>query len=64
MGLYNVSEVITNEVLSRHNVYGVTFDGVSSEGKPLYNAIDQKWVVGSSYSYRSWCGYMERLSSF
>ena len=44
MGLYNVSEVITNEVLSRHNVYGVTFDGISSEGKPLYNAIDQKWV--------------------
>ena len=44
MGLYNANEVITNEVLSRHNVYGVTFDGVSSEGKPLYNAIDQKWV--------------------
>ena len=44
MGLYNANEVITNEILSRHNVYGVTFDGVSSEGKPLYNAIDQKWV--------------------
>ena len=44
MGLYNMDEVITNEVLSKHNVYGVTFDGISSEGKPLYNAIDQKWV--------------------
>ena len=48
MGLYNVSEVITNEVLSRHNVYGVTFDGVSSNGKPLYNAIDQKWTPATT----------------
>ena len=37
-------QVISNEVLSRHNVYGVIFDGISSKGKPLYNAIDQKWV--------------------
>ena len=37
-------KVISNEVLSRHNVYGVTFNGISSKGKPLYNAIDQKWV--------------------
>ena len=37
-------QVISNEVLSRHNVYGVTFNGISSKGKPLYNAIDQKWV--------------------
>ena len=37
-------QVISNEVLSRHNVYGVVFDGISSKGKPLYNAIDQKWV--------------------
>ena len=36
--------MISNEVLSRHNVYGVVFDGISSKGKPLYNAIDQKWV--------------------
>ena len=36
-------QVISNEVLSRHNVYGVTFNGISSKGKPLYNAIDQKW---------------------
>ena len=48
MGLYNMDEVITNEVLSRHNVYGVTFDGISSEGKPLYNAIDQKWVPATT----------------
>ena len=41
MKLSNVNEVITNEVLSRHNVYGVVFDGITSEGKPLYNAIDQ-----------------------
>ena len=37
-------KVITNETLSRHNLYGVTFNGVSSAGKPLYNAIDQKWT--------------------
>ena len=37
-------QVISNEVLSRHNVYGVVFDGISSKGKPLYNAIDQKWT--------------------
>ena len=36
--------MISNEVLSRHKVYGVTFNGISSKGKPLYNAIDQKWV--------------------
>ena len=43
-------EVITNEVLSRHNVYGVTFNGISSKGKPLYNAIDQKWVPATPTS--------------
>ena len=48
MGLYNANEVITNEVLSRHNVYGVTFDGINSEGKPIYNAIDQKWVPATT----------------
>ena len=37
-------QVISNEVLSRHNVYGVIFDGIGNQGKPLYNAIDQKWV--------------------
>ena len=36
--------MISNEVLSRHNVYGVVFDGIGNQGKPLYNAIDQKWV--------------------
>ena len=41
-------EVITNEVLSRHNVYGVTFDGKSSKGKPLYNSIDQKWIPATA----------------
>ena len=39
-----IDQVISNEILSRHNVYGVTFDGVTSEGKPLYNSIDQKWT--------------------
>ena len=48
MGLYNMDEVITNEVLSRHDVYGVTFDGITSEGKPLYNAIDQKWIPATT----------------
>ena len=37
-------QVISNEVLSRHTLYGVVFDGISSKGKPLYNSIDQKWV--------------------
>ena len=37
-------QVISNEVLSRHTLYGVVFDGISSKGKPLYNAIDQKWI--------------------
>ena len=37
-------EVISNETLSRHNLYGVSFNGTSSAGKPLYNAIDQKWT--------------------
>ena len=36
--------MISNEVLSRHTLYGVVFDGISSKGKPLYNSIDQKWV--------------------
>ena len=36
--------MISNEVLSRHTLYGVVFDGISSKGKPLYNAIDQKWL--------------------
>ncbi len=43
-GLLTPPQVISNEVLSRHNVYGVTFNGISSKGKPLYNAIDQKWI--------------------
>ena len=37
-------QVISNEVLSRHTLYGVVFDGISSKGKPLYNAIDQRWI--------------------
>ena len=41
-------EVITNETLSRHNLYGVVFDGTSSKGKPLYNAIDQKWIPATT----------------
>ena len=41
-------QVVTNEVLSRHNVYGVVFDGISSKGKPLYNAIDQKWIAATT----------------
>ena len=36
--------MISNEVLSRHNIYGVVFDGIGNQGKPLYNAIDQKWA--------------------
>ena len=43
-------QVISNEVLSRHNIYGVTFDGITSEGKPLYNAIDQKWIPATTTS--------------
>ena len=40
-------QVISNEVLSRHNIYGVTFDGITSEGKPLYNAVDQRWIAAT-----------------
>ena len=40
--------MITNETLSRHNLYGVVFDGNGSKGKPLYNAIDQKWVPATT----------------
>ena len=40
--------MVSNEVLSRHNVYGVVFDGISSKGKPLYNAIDQKWIAATT----------------
>ena len=52
MGLYfgtgavglNPPTVISNETLSQHNLYGIVFDGTGNQGKPLYNAIDQKWV--------------------
>ena len=43
-------QVISNEVLSRHALYGVVFDGISSKGKPLYNSIDQKWVPATPTS--------------
>ena len=43
-------QVISNEVLSRHNIYGVTFDGISSNGKPLFNAIDQRWIPATTKS--------------
>ena len=42
--------MISNEILSRHTLYGVVFDGISSKGKPLYNAIDQKWVPATTTS--------------
>lgn len=29
-------------------MYGVVFDGISSKGKPLYNAIDQKWIAATT----------------
>lgn len=44
-------QVISNEVLSRHNVYGVVFDGIGNQGKPLYNAIDQKWIPATPTSH-------------
>ena len=43
-------QVVTNEVLSRHTLYGVSFNGISSNGRPLYNAIDQKWVPATTTS--------------
>ena len=43
-------QVISNEVLSRHTLYGVSFNGTSSNGRPLYNAIDQKWVPATTTS--------------
>ena len=43
-------QVISNEVLSRHNIYGVKFNGITSKGEPLYNAIDQKWIPATTTS--------------
>ena len=43
-------QVISNEVLSRHTLYGVSFNGTNSQGRPLYNAIDQKWVPATTTS--------------
>ena len=31
-------------------MYGVSFNGTSSNGRPLYNAIDQKWVPATTTS--------------
>ena len=31
-------------------MYGVTFDGISSNGKPLFNAIDQRWIPATTTS--------------
>ena len=36
--------------MSRHTLYGVSFNGISSNGRPLYNAIDQKWVPATTTS--------------
>ena len=44
-------QVVSNEVLSRHTLYGVSFNGTSSNGRPLYNAIDQKWVPATTTSH-------------
>ena len=43
-------QVVSNEVLSRHTLYGVSFNGTNSQGRPLYNAIDQKWVPATTTS--------------
>ena len=43
-------QVISNEVLSRHNIYGIKFNGITSKGEPLYNAIDQKWIPATTTS--------------
>ena len=43
-------EVVSNETLSRHNLYGIVFNGTGNQGKPLYNAIDQKWVPATPTS--------------
>ena len=36
--------------MSRHNIYGVKFNGITSKGEPLYNAIDQKWIPATTTS--------------
>ena len=43
-------EVVSNETLSRHNLYGIVFNGTGNQGKPLYNAIDQKLVPATPTS--------------
>ena len=50
MGLYigslnkdKLPVTITNEMLSRHKIYGIKFDGSSSAGVPTYDNIGMRW---------------------
>ena len=57
MGLYigsmdksKLPVTITNEMLSRHKIYGVKFDGVNSMGVPTYDNIGLNWMPASEAS--------------
>ena len=41
-------EFITAETLSRHTIYGVTFDGITHTGVRLYDAEGKDWSPSSS----------------
>jgi len=38
-------EYINNTTLSNHKVWGASFNGISSAGTRLYDAIDLRWTV-------------------
>lgn len=40
----NLSKFITAETLSRHNIYGVSFDGITHKGVRLYDAVGLNWT--------------------
>ena len=40
-------DYITNETLSRHTIYGVSFDGFTHKGVRLYDAEGKNWIPSS-----------------
>ena len=39
----DLSKFITTETLSRHKIYGVSFDGITNKGVRLYDAEGLNW---------------------
>ena len=40
---------VTNEILSQHKIYGVSFDGVSHKGVRLYDAEGMRWSPSNCF---------------